>query len=180
MTQRSLYRKPIAELLEDDHETTLKKTDELQEILTNLRYEGRASFGRNLKETGKVLDFFKLELVEHVNLEEKVLFPFLRRHFPKLESAVGMMEAEHGSFRKSLRGFEQNLHKLSRHRTDGQRTRVVESLRETGTYLIYLLRHHLEVESRTLYRVLDRELRQEERKLLSEKLKQGHARHSSL
>lgn len=167
-----LTRTNIADLLEDEHEQTLEKTDLLQEILTNFRYEGRLSFGKNLKAARGVLRFFKKEVVEHIDLEERVLFPFLKTHFPKLDTAVHLLRAEHEDFRANLRAFELELRKLSGNRKDMNRGKIVDRIRETGIYLIYLLRSHLRTESKSLYKVIDREIRQDEKKKLQNRVRE--------
>lgn len=166
----------ISDLLEDDHAETLKKVDRLRDVLTHLRYEGRLFFGKNLRAAREVLGFFKKDMVKHVDREEKVLFPFLETHFPKLETAIQLFKAEHRDFRANLRVLQSQLEKLSGASADPSRGLIIEKIRETGTYLTYLLRNHMQAESESLYKVIDRQIRQEEKKELVMKIqrREGH------
>ncbi len=46
----------------------------------------------------------------------------------------------------------------------------MEDIRETGTCLTYLLRHHLQAESASVYRAIEKELRSDEIKDLAERI----------
>ena len=62
--------------LEGGHQEIINKTEELKKMLTNLRYEGRASYGKNLKEIRHVAIFFENELSHHFHLKKKSFFHF--------------------------------------------------------------------------------------------------------
>ena len=70
-------------MLEESHEEAFQKTDKFYGILINLRYEGKPSLGKNLREAAGVLKFFHGEHMRHTELEEHVLFPFVKTHVPK-------------------------------------------------------------------------------------------------
>ena len=145
---------------------SLERAERLQEILRNLRYEGKASLGRNLREAEEVRGFFNEELNHYVRFEEEVVFPFLKTHLPRLEPMIWFLQAEHQDFRLNLETFKTRLEELAGSKNEMARLRVLEKIQETGTYLIYLLRNHVRAENEYLYRVADRELRSEEKNRL--------------
>jgi len=163
--------KKLVEIIEGDTEDTLQKIEELREILVNLRYEGRHRLGKNLKEADEVLAFFKGELADHVDLEEKVIFPFVKSHVPKLEALILMLCSEHEEFRRNLRSFEFWLDELAKGKVNLDHGRLMEKVRETGNYLTYLLQNHLQEESEILYRVADQELRSDEKRELERRVR---------
>lgn len=165
MLTKTRTSRNLEELLEDAAET-LEKIERLREILTNLRYEGRHRLGKNLRQAEEVLDFFNGELMEHVDLEEGVVFPFIKNHIPKLEPLILLLSSEHEEFKRNLRSFEFWLNELAKGRANLDHGRLIEKARETGNYLTYLLRNHLQEESEILYRVADQELRFSEKKEL--------------
>ena len=160
----------ITRHLENGHSDTLKQATHIQELLTKLRYEGRASFGRNVKEIRHAFIFFNLELSHHIQIEEDVIFPFLKIHIPKLESVIHLLEAEHADFGENLESFELSLKLLAKESADLNRGSLVEKIRQLGTYLIYLLTSHARAENQSVYQVLMKELKPQEKKELAEKL----------
>lgn len=173
MVQRQTVSRNLVELLEENHSHIFHETDRFRDILTSLRYEGRPSLGRNLKNIREVLKFFNQELVPHVRLEEEVLFPFLEVHIPKLESVIHLLQAEHEDFRRSLRNFEFLLNELEKETADQDLNHghTIEKVRELGTYLIYLIRSHLQAEDESVYKIVNQELRSSEKKELEQRIK---------
>ncbi len=153
-------------LFDGCHEETLQKLELLEKILADFRYEGKTSRGKNLKGALALLDYFNCRLMDHFKMEDKILFPFLIVHLPKLESVIGLLRSEHQDFRNCLRNFSKSLKNISREKTGNHQIREIEKLNEHGTYLIYLLRNHFQVESECLYQAIDRDLHLEERKEL--------------
>ena len=149
---------------------SLQGAERLQQILRNLRYEGKASLGRNLKEMRKVQSFFNEELDHHVRFEEETVFPFLKSHLPRLEPVIWLLRAEHQDFRLNLETFKARLEEFVRTKNEPARPALLEKIQETGTYLIYLLRNHIRAESEYLYQTAERELRSEEKNRLIRKL----------
>ena len=153
---------------------SVKRVEKLQEVLGNLRYEGKASLGKNLKQAREMQDFFNEEINHHMWFEEQVVFPFLKNHLPRLEPMIWFLQAEHQDFRINLKTFKSKLEELKKTRGEGARARIVEKIQETGTYLIYLLRNHVRAESEYLYQTADRELRSEEKNRLVRQLATHH------
>ena len=165
-------RGAIKKLLEEDHADIDRNTHLLQDSLTNLCYEGKAAFGKNLKELQHILEFFDDEAARHVQFEENVLFPFLKVHIPKLESLLNILSSEHESFKHHLSDFKFYLASISKMESRPERSKMIEKIRETGTYLIFLLRNHIQTEEKSVYEVLVRELRPLEGKEIEDLAKQ--------
>lgn len=172
MLTKTRASKKLVEVIEGDREDTLRKIRELREILVNLRYEGRHQLGKNLKAANGVLAFFKGELADHVEREEKIVFPFIQSHIPRLEPLILLLSSEHEEFRRNLRGFQFWLKELEKTKGNLDYGKLVEKVREMGNYLTYLLENHLEEESGILYRVADQELRADEKRELERRV--GH------
>ncbi len=151
----------------------LRKVEHLDRALTRLHYEGKAMVGRNVNEAREVLLFFTSELAEHVELEDKVLFPFLEMYLPKLGTLISLLRSEHEDFRRSVQQFELALLDLTTERRDARQPGVLEQVRDAGLYLVYLLRNHVHVEQEGIYKVVERVLRRDEKQELARRLAQG-------
>lgn len=172
MLTKTRTSKKLAEIIEEDSGDTLRKIEELREILVNLRYEGKHQLGKNLRQADEVLAFFNGELADHVKGEEKIVFPYIRNHIPRLEPLVLLLSSEHEEFRKNLRSFQFWLKELEKGKGNLDHGKLVEKVRETGNYLTYLLQNHLEQETEILYRVADQELRTAEKKELVRRIRE--------
>ncbi len=162
--------KTFSELIGENHRQTMETLDRLQDVLTRLRYEGRHLLGRNLKSVEEILDFFNGELNWRIYIEDEVIFPFLKAHLPKLESLVCFFAAEHAHFRKTLKEIEQLLKDLSRSKEASSQARTTEKIIQAGTYLLYLLRNHIYAEDGSIYRMMDRDLNLQEKRILRKQL----------
>lgn len=160
----------IFALLESDHEKVIKKMTALIGDLQNMHSEGKASFQKNLRRVKEALYFFNGEVMEHMALEERTLFPYLETHVPKVSTAIRFLQAEHDDFRNNLKIFEFLVRELSRQKDEDHRSKTVERIRETGTYLSYLLRHHIEAEQRSVYQSVERELKAGEKSELKKRI----------
>lgn len=164
--------KGIVPLLETSHSKATRQTNRLYDLAINLRYEGKLSLGKNLKEIGRIVEFFQRELKGHVRLEEDVIFPFLETHVPKLESVVRLLHSEHEDFQAHVENIELQLQAFSKEKNDIQRSKIIEKMRESGIYLVYLLRNHIQEERHSIYKAIDEELRREEKKDLELQIRQ--------
>lgn len=158
------------ELFGDDHSEILRQAVGLVEVLQHLQYEGKASLGKNLREARDIVQYFDHEVMEHMQKEEEILFPFLASHLPKLEPLISLLRSEHADFRNSLRQFAAWLEDLAEAGDGTDRHHLIEKLKEVGSYLMYLLQGHHNEESEILYKVADRELRAEEKNRLAKQL----------
>ena len=154
--------------LAQTHKDLIEQTDRLNNILINLRYEGKTKVGKNLKEVWDILTFFEKEVDVHVEVEEKCLFPFLITHVPRLEPLITLFHSEHEDFRKNLREFRLAMENLCGEKSEPNKPGLNDKVREVGTYLIYLLRQHLAAEGESLYKTAEHELHEEEKRELDE------------
>ena len=148
---------------EKNHGQTLKELDRLYEFLKRLHYEGKPQRGKNCKEIAAMLSRFEKEITEHLREEEKVLFPFLEKHVPMLQSFIYLLLSEHEDFRNSLEEMKRSLKSL-KYGVDASVT--VHRIYQRGIYFICLLRSHMWVESQNLYKTADKELKPEEKRQL--------------
>ncbi len=157
-------------LLERDHRATFQKLNQFYDALNRLRYEGRMTLGRNMAEIHDLVAYFKRELCGHMKDEEKTLFPFVSSHIPRLEPMVYLLLSEHEDFKSNLQSLEKSIREFKRKKFLKQS--ALDSISEKGTYLICLLRSHMWVESCSLYRAVDKELRSDEKRSLIKRIKE--------
>ena len=175
-----MAKKETISFLRESHDDALENADRLHDLVTNLRYEGKFSVGKRLREVRKIIEFFNRELLKHVELEEEVIFPFLEAHIPKLESIINLLHAEHEDFKLNLENFQFQLLALLKAKNDAERAKVIEKVREKGTYLTYLLRSHIHEENASVYQAIEQQLRQNEKKELERKIQQRTGKRPSL
>ena len=157
----------VYDLLEKDHKTTFQKLNQFYEVLKKLRYEGKMNLGKNIVEINQLVAYFKRELDGHMRDEEKILFPFLQTHIPRIEPMVYLLLSEHEDFRNSLKSLRESLGEFKRRKS--VKPGAIDKICDKGTYLICLLRSHMWVESHSLYKAADKELRlSEKRKLIGQ------------
>ena len=167
---RSKKRRPrIVEVVEGDYCQTLEKARHFQEVLTHLQYEGKASWGKNIQRARSLANFLTHEMNGHMGKEEQVIFPFLESHIPKLESLISMLCMEHDDYKKNLASFKALLERLAKRKSQDV-DRLMDKLKEKGMYLIYLLQGHLQEETGILYKVAERELRENEKQELFQRI----------
>ncbi len=171
MKQAVVSKKSIYGLFEGKHGESLDHLDRFHEMLKCLRCEGKPHLGKNVREIGSMIVYFKSELESHLREEERVLFPFLERHMPKLQSLIYLLLSEHQDFRNSLEEMKALVRRL---RKNGLEASIsVWKLYQRGVYFISLLRSHMWVESENLYRVADEELKPDEKRQLVQAMKEG-------
>ncbi len=163
--------KTIFSILEKDSKTTLRNLNKFYEVLVNLRFEGKQNVAKNMIRLRGLVSYFQEEVKAHMREEEKVLFPFLRTHIPRLEPMICLLVSEHGDFRNSLKDLNLSLSVFKKVNSD--KTRIIHQFNEQGIHLICLLRGHMSVETKTLYRAADNELRPDEKKRLIDQIKKN-------
>ena len=151
------------EILQQEHKEALEKTNQLDEVLTHLRFEGKVQLGKNTDDLERLIAYFKKQLLTHVKKEEAV-FSFLQTRIPKLDPLLHLLQAEHKELKVNIEVLEFLSHDLSQEKGDAHRIQIIEKLKEKGTYLIYFLRHHLQVEEEGVYLAIDKDLKKDEKK----------------
>ena len=163
MRSRSIFA-----ILERDHKKTFQNLNRFYEVLKNLRFEGKQNLGKNISEIQEFVSYFKREIEAHMREEEKILFPFLETHVPRLEPMICLLLSEHEDFRNCLNQLRFSLSEFRK--TGSDKARLIHGLNEQGTYLVCLLRGHMWLETQSLYRAADRELHRSEKKQLIERI----------
>lgn len=146
-------------------EDILNKTEILSELLCLLRFEGKTSEGKNLRSAQSTFQSFEKELIEHMGLEDKVIFNYIEKHVPKFEAVIYLLRSEHKDIIRNLKNFKTVI---SRFKTakKSNRLKCLAEIQESGTYLIYLLKNHVQAECDSLYRAVDKYLKKDEKEQL--------------
>lgn len=160
----------ILHILEGDCRPTFRHLDRLSAALRDLRFEGAYNQKKNIREIGRLTRFFNGEVRRHMRLEERVLFPFIRSHIPRLDPILCLLLSEHQDFRNSLYALRVAVSASGRPGLD--KADLVQRIHENGTYLNCLLRSHFWLETQSLYRIVDKELKPTERARLVRQLRQ--------
>ena len=168
---RVSHKNTIYGILEKDHKATFENINHFYSLIEKIRYEGKSTLGKHLTEAAKAVSYFGKEIGDHMREEEKVLFPFIRTHIPRLEPMVCLLLSEHEDFRRSLKDLKKSLQAVrNRYSVD-----AVHRLCERGTYMVCLLRSHMWCESHSLYKAADTELKADEKQCLIRMIKKDGA-----
>ncbi len=166
ITERSIRTKSIVAFFREECRDVLQKLDVLYEATKNLRFEGKPSSGKNTKAIEEVIKYLKKKLFQHMQLDEKLIFPFLEVHIPKLGPALNFLRAERNEFKANLETFDSLFRKLKERKGDPEYCKIVEELREKGIYLVGLMRNHIQAENESVYKMVDQQLHGDEKKQL--------------
>ena len=172
MSDVRMTKDGVLALLNEEHQMALDKIECLDTALVGLQFEGKSSVGRNLKQLRSVLGFFQGKLMKHMKLEEQVIFPFLKSHVPKLDSVLGLLCSQHEDFKGNFEDLQLFAGMLSNQISKSGYSKIIRKLREVGTYLIYLLRHHIQLEHQNVYNMINCELSRNEKRELERRVKE--------
>ena len=137
------------EILKKEHETVLK-------VLNNLETDLEA---RNISQAKKSIELLEKEFNRHsLNKEEKVLFPEIEKFMPRENGPTGMMIIEHKDLTESIKKFKQINNS--------------ENLNETGSYIINLLREHIDKENNMLFMMADMHLDAKQKEIILKKFRE--------
>lgn len=178
MKRTQVGKDGVLKPLRKEHETALNLIEQLEGALVGLQFEGKTSVGRHVKQIRSVIDFFLGRFAKHTELEEHIIFPYLAAHVPKLDLVLPLLCSQHEELRKSIEDLEPLIELFSNNVSKVDPAKTIHKIREIGTYLIYLLRHHIEVEHTSIYKIIDHELRQNEKNELKKKLNGKAASHN--
>lgn len=156
--------------LEHLHKKAIQEADRLYQALNNLCYEGKASFGKNLRQIAKAVRFLELEFLKHICGNEEIIFPYLQDHIPRLESMIEFLKAEHAELRQGFKKFNICFKELSHKRNGHQHPAIMGQLKDHGVCLVYLLRNHLRIETESIYNAVNCELKSKERQELTRQM----------
>ena len=165
----------LDEILKNERSCIPPEIDRLHRVFHDLRYEGKIHFGENLKEMKETVRVLKKKLFELMYDEEKFLFPFLILHVPRLQPLICLLLSEHQDFKRSLKNLRIELLNLGKKTGEGSHI-LIQKINDEVTYFICLLRSHLWMENKNIYRVINRELNSNEKDKLLMRLVQYEMR----
>ncbi len=149
------------DILKEEHKHILKNIDELEEILNKTR-EAR-DFNRiksELKKLEHVAHIF-MEAESHHKREEDALFPELEKK--GVEGPPSVMRMEHEELRKRKKEIAKLVEK-------SKDLKIFSSaLEENGSFIIQVLREHIDKENNILYEIAKQCLSQSEWKEIAKK-----------
>jgi len=155
------------------HQEIHELSEQLQQTLTRLQFEGKIYRGRNLKQLMEVVEGLEDKALTHMSFQEVVLFPFLETHVPKLESLLQLLRSEHREFESHLMKLKASVQKWLKQRSESSHASLMQGIQEIGMCLIFFLRSHLSVEEKSIYTVMESSLKKDERSKLAELMKKG-------
>lgn len=158
--------KNISKFFDQEREKTLDQIDELQKAITHLRYEGKASRKKNLKAADRKIKKLDAALARHRRLQEKVIFPFLLTHIPRHEPVIHFLETEHADIKENGRRLKEDMRGIFFEREGFNDSKIYER----GICLISLLRHHVGFEARNIYKSISKELREDEKRKMTNRI----------
>ena len=141
--------KSPTDILRKEHETVLK-------ILNNLEINLNK---KDIGQSKKNIILLQKEFEKHsLNKEEKVLFPELEKFIPREGGPTGMMIMEHEDLTKSIEIFknEENINNLIK----------------TGSYIISLLREHIDKENNILFMIAEMHLNDKQKEIIFKKFRE--------
>ena len=137
------------EILRNEHNIVLK-------VLNNLETDLEA---RNISQAKKSIELLEKEFNRHsLNKEEKILFPEIEKFMPRENGPTGMMIIEHKDLTESIKKFKQINNS--------------ENLNETGSYIINLLREHIDKENNMLFMMAEMHLDNKQKEIILKKFKE--------
>ncbi len=153
-------------MFKKESQEVLKMLDDLGVSIKNLQYEGKMFLGKNTKAIEKVVTFLRGKMFEHIQLDEKVVFPYIQKHIPKLEPMLCFLRAERNEFKLNLENFEYLFKQLKSEKNGLRQQKIIDQLKEKGVYLICLIRNHIQIEIESVYKPIESQLHQDEKKAL--------------
>lgn len=153
------------------HLELMKAFKKFHGVVVALRFEGKPAFGKNLKNLIAAQKKLKIAFHRHKNLEEKVIFPFLEAHIPRLFSVLQLLIKDHAELELILKSFPGNaggFQAVSWWKED--LAGHVIGLQHQVDYFWQLLKNHIYLEENIVYEMALKELHQDEIGLLKEKM----------
>lgn len=157
----------ILGFFEKTEQGILVQIENLEKVLVHLRYEGKVHRGKNIKNAKQTMEALSKTLKKHRNFQEEIIFPYLLVHIPKHESVIQFLRLDHQTIRKSKVRLYRLLERLSEQKPDGLESKILG----LGIYLIYLVRHHIELERSSIHKAVKHELKLDEQMDVAKKAK---------
>ncbi len=158
-------------LVDEEKASVLSKLEQLEKALLGLQYEGKVSSSNHIKKIEEIVCFLRKKYQEHTKLDEKIIFPFLSKHVPRLYPTLQFLKMESQDFQGIFEIFDKVLSEFKGKNKILLRNSIIEQVRDKGIYLVCLIKNHIHLEEKSVYRAIFQELHQEERNLLQEEIK---------
>jgi hemerythrin-like domain-containing protein len=85
----------VMDIVEDDHRLVLEKTRSLKDAVNCLLVPGGKGMREALNRLQRLNLYFASHFAAHIEVEERVLFPFLERHSPQRPDLVAGLQRQH-------------------------------------------------------------------------------------
>lgn len=164
----------VLAFFEEEEKEILRLADHFDKVLIHLRFEGKVHRGKNISAANQAISGLVQMLRRHRNFQEEIIFPYLLIHIPKHESVIQFLRSDHQTIRQSKKKLCLLLSKLSETTTYAHDSKI----QELGIYLIYLIRHHIELERTSIHKAIENELNADEKKEVGKKVRNWLARHA--
>ncbi len=152
----------------------LKHINSFESLLLHLRYEGKPSIGKNIKNVRIAFGLLGRELEGHFQIEEKLIFPFLKVHVPRLEPAIRMLSSDHDEIKRCTKKLKEKLMRVryAGEKKTGDWHKDIFEIHTAGKFITYFLKTHLKVEENLIRPAMSRELHSDEAAQLRERAEQ--------
>lgn len=162
--------KNITSLLIQRCRRVLDRIFSLDEMLRGFCYSGETAYQENLIQMNEVSKFFSREWNKHMTIEKEILFPFAIAHLPQIRPAIDFLESKHAEYRKKLQELRTRYDDFKWAVGDEGRKKAVEKFQNLGISLAKLFNEYIEIEAKNVYKVLDRELSEDDKLELMRKI----------
>ncbi len=108
-------------------------------------------------------------IANHIKIEENILFPFVTMHIPRLDMSIHLLKSEHGDIFNELSYLDDALIRGLKS-SQGCVSDVYDELHKISTCLMTIIRHHINIESRSMHMAIYAYLKPDELNLLNKKL----------
>lgn len=167
----------IVDALGSSEAAILRRCRALNEAAQKLRYEGRHRFNVNARSAARALSLLERELRPHLRLEDEEVFPYVKKHMPRMEPILYYFQSEHDEFRRRLESLRYALDAFVSGATEG-----MDDLHETNVEILYLTSHvaaHVDNEEKNLFKVIDTEFHDHEKRALLDRIEKFEAPRSA-
>lgn len=160
----------IQGFIEKQQEIILQKSHYLLNRLEILNFEGKVHLRQKLQGLQPTIKETSDLFASYIKVEEKIIFPFLETHIPRLASHIHLFRKENTEITKTLKEIKQLLKLVLSAQNTKERRKYMGILGEKITFLHYLMVSHFELEDNNLYKCIVQELHIDEQYLLLRKL----------
>jgi len=133
-------------MLETDHQSFMTELRDLEGMLKKHRTNGCYP-APVINRLGRFVRHFESHMSSHFKAEETAVFPYLRRHAPRLSESLLFLIAEHRIIQRALTDWKRSVNKSI---TGAKPNATGTPLFLKGLELVRLLRLHVERENRIM------------------------------